>query len=245
MNVSRPIRFALLLAAAMPLAAAGRAAAQYVPYARYGSSGWGPYASPSAAYVDRGVMEAQKGADRRQQLDQTFQQQQSRNNFLLDQSRQNSAWIAQNRQSVEQFRMQQLQTQSQQAAAYTARAPAAVAAQPLPLLPGPPVSNPPAASPPATVHPELSGGDFYWGSILGDPRFEAPRSELEKLLGGRKWPQAGRTSSEYDAMIDLVGKMKGVLRQIADELKGSEYVGVEEFLDDLIAHVRAAANPKK
>jgi hypothetical protein len=195
-------------------------------------------------------MEAQKGADRRQQLDQTFQQQQSRNNFLLDQSRQNSAWIAQNQQSVEQFRMQQLQTQSQQSAAYTARANATAAAQPLPLLPGPPVSNPPAANPPAanppaTAHPELSGGDFYWGSILGDARFDAPRSELEKLLGGRKWPQAGQTSSEYDEMIALVGKMKGILRQIAAELKATEYVAVEDFLNDLVAHVRAAANPKK
>ena len=78
----------ILLLVAASLLATDSAVAQFLPHSSYGRGyGWGPYVSPRSSYVNRGVMEAQKGADRRQQLALNAQQHRSQNEFLLDQAR--------------------------------------------------------------------------------------------------------------------------------------------------------------
>ncbi len=233
----RPIVFALLTGVAATWLA-DRAEAQYVPYARYGNYGFGPYVSPSSAYVDRGAVAAQKGADRRQQLDQTFQQHTATNRYLLEQAQQNSAWIAQNQATVDQFRLQQVQTQSQQfAAAQTARAQPPAGSLPLVTLYE---AQKKAASPEGAKQ-----GAVRWPTLLMDPRFDEPRAKLDKLLEAWKSSKVGLTSGEYEEMAALARQMKDILRGMAAQLNAAEYLTVQDLLDDVIAKAQAAANPNK
>ncbi len=236
MHFTRTAIVALCLAALWP-AWGEKAQAQFVPHTRYGSYGWGPFVSPSAAVVDRGVMAAQKGADRRQQLGQTYQEKTQRNEFLKQQSRQNSAWIAQNQAAVDQIRMQQVQTQSQQLAAMAARAPAAEAS-------GTPLVDIYESEKSKTEAP-ASDGPVRWPSLLLDPRFERPRVKLDKLLAAWKSTEAGLTSAEYQEIANLAGQMKETLRGLAPQLNAAEYLTVQEFLDDIIRRAQAAADPNR
>jgi hypothetical protein len=240
MSPSRIINAALVLGAIGPLVTTGTARAQYVPYARYGAPyGWGAYPNPSAPVIPRGMVAAQKGADRRQQLAENFAQHQATNAFLSDQAARSSAWVADNQRSVQQFRMMQLDQQAKQFAAMAERTSQAPAAP----LPGLPAVGPATSAPPTETQPAAPSATGRWPTLLKDPRFAKPREQLDDLLGSQGVVRGGLTSAEYEEIIAAADQMEQILRGMASELNAAEYLAVKGFLDDLIARAKAAMNP--
>lgn len=84
-----------------------------------------------------------------------------------------------------------------------------------------------------------------WPTLLLDPRFDEPRAKLDKLIGEWKRNKAGLTSAEYEEIATAAKQMKEVLRGLAPQLNASEFLNVQDLLDDVIAKAESAANPNK
>lgn len=226
------VKIALLLALVVATSAAQ---AQYVPYARGGYGGWGGWPRPSASYIPREAMAAQKGADRRQGLAQNFAQQQARNSFLQGQAAANSARINQTQQSRSASWTNIAMRQAEQNAARRRSFPLPAAGTG--SLPLPPATTPAPAR--VTQSPAATGNQ--WPTLLNDSRFAVPREKLLKLIEAHEKSREGLTTAEYEEAIELAGEMKDVLREMASELNAAEYLNVQRFLDELIAKARAFA----
>jgi hypothetical protein len=227
------------LAAAVAAVLLSEAApAQLVPYRSSGSYGWGPYPSASASYIDRGVMAAQQGADRRQALATNARRHENMNQYLMGQAQRNSAWAGQNQAMTQQLRLQEMQRQNAQTAAL-ARLPAPAAG----TSPPPAGLALPSAAATAPAQPPASSGGGQWPSLLSDPRFAEPRAELAKLLAAEQATEARLTSQEYQEIVAAAARMKEILRGMAGELNAAEYLMVSDFLDKLMATYRAKAEP--
>lgn len=234
-----------LAAALMAVLLAEAAPGQFVPYRSSGSYGWGPYPQVSSSVVNRGVVAAQEGADRRQGVALSARRQENMNQYLMGQAQRNTAWASQNTAQINQLRLQQMQRESAQVAALNrlGGAPAGTSPAPTTMLPlataggsTTPATRP--ASPPPT---EGTG----WPSLLGAAQFAEPRAELEKLLAADAASEAGLTSEEYKEIVAAAGQMKEILRGMAGRLNAAEYLLVDDFLNELIAKYQAKAEPTK
>jgi len=208
------------------------APAQIVPYGGYGY-GWGPYASPSRSYVDRGVMAQQKGANQRMMLSQAYSQHQNTNQFLLGQSSRTPSPYLGIDASVEQARMQQAQRQSQQVAAMNRQRDVFSR-----MAPGVPIV------PPSSVL-QRAANQTRWPSLLTDPRFDEPRREIDKLLAREQSSEVRLTSGEYEEIVEAAAQMKDILRSVASRVNAAEYLAVEKFLDEMIQQYQSKAKPSQ
>jgi len=251
MRVTRLVLMTIALSAACHLVAP-EATAQYVPYSRYG--GWGAFPDPSRGVVDRGVMAAQEGADRRQSLAQNFAQHQAMNQFLVGESQRRSMPSAGAGTSVNDLRMQTLASQARPRAAEPAASFAPVSA-PLPLR-LPTLSSATTADPlAASVEPgtgessrtvsTAGGKELRWPTLLRTSPFDEPRQEIEQVLTAAESRDARPTAAECREIAALLGQMKGILRGLASQLNAEEYLAVEDVLDGLIARAKSAAESSK
>lgn len=221
---------------------------QFVPSSRSGLYyGWGPYVSD--AVVPRGAKAAQEGADRRQQLQQNFQQHQAMNQSLMNSARQQTAEIHQRRETTDQLRMSLATQQSNRLAAASQRAyvpPAGV-----PSLPAGPTMPLPQDKPdgktvdaPPTSEKIPTSGEMRWPTVLRESQFDQPRSELEKLLTAAHQSTAGLTSAEYEEIHGAAEKMRSILRSMAHELSAAEFLWVDEYLQNLAKQADKLAHPE-
>ena len=235
MRLPSTMKIAFSMAVAAAFGVAGVAEAQYVPYGGYGQGGWGGWSRPSASYIPRDAMAAQKGADRRQALALNAAQQKSRNDLLLGQAQRSSATINQSQQaSRDAWRDVAMRQDEARAARQRSLAAARVPTVRLPGLTEPETPKPPAA----TTEPGTR-----WPTLLNDSRFAVPRAKLQELLSDAAASTDGLTTAEYEEIVKQAEEMKDVLRRMASELNAAEYLAVERFLNDLTAKAKAAVKP--
>ena len=216
------------------------AAAQFVPYSRYGGYGWGR--NPSALPSPDAVL-ADRGRDRRQIMAQTSRQQRDRNQFLVNQSRRNTAWTASSQQSMEQARMSQARSRQQQ---FASRSGTYLPTTPVGPPPREPAATPPRRTPlepPAQVTEPLD--TKRWPTLLEDPRFSEPRATLERLLAKAEATNTSLAVFEYRMIVDAAEEMKEILRGMAHELNAAEFLLVQQFLDGIISDYQSKANPPR
>jgi hypothetical protein len=220
--------------------------AQFVPPSRSGMYyGWGPYVSD--AVVPRSTRAAQEGADRRQQLQQNFAQHQAMNQQLLSTAQQRTAQIKQQRQTTDQLRMNLAQQHADRLASASQGAympPAGVPGLPAgPTVPGPKSEAGDDGSEPPATSAIPTSGEMRWPTVLREPQFDKPRSELEKLLRAAHQSQAGLTSAEYEDIVKAAEKMREILRSMVHDLSAAEYLWVDQYLQNLAKQATQLAHP--
>ena len=207
------------------------AMAQYGPWGASPYVSWGAYPSMNAAAAQRTIY-TQKQAAQRQGLAQAQQRHTAQNQFLMSQSRAQSAFAASNtRAAAESFVQRQQPRQTVVYGGGRARAAAP--------------SVDPAAALPTRLPESYKSAKRYdevvdWPSLLKASTFRTPRVRIETLMLKAEPGGPGLSESNYKDIVLSVNRMKNSLERMADGLNAREYIGVVNYLDELTKPAKAA-----
>jgi hypothetical protein len=97
---------------------------------------------------------------------------------------------------------------------------------------------------PAAASPQAPPAIIPWPQVLCDPRFAHERETVEAPFRRSLIGQGSPAGEDFQAIVDSVEKMRGILRQMTAEISVREGLGAERFLDQLASEAREEANVK-
>ena len=228
MHRSSSIVAGLVVLLAIATVAASSAFAQYVPGGFDPYLSWGAYPAMNAAAENRTIY-AEKSAAQRQSLAQIQQRHSAQNQFLMSQSRGQSQFAAENSRAASEAWLRA--NQPRQSIVYSA--PAAVA---------PPSSDfaMPARLPSSGQAATPYDQTVDWPSLLKSSAFREPRVRIETIMTKAEPGGAGLTETDYQEVVMAVNRMKDTLKRMTERLNAAEYIGVVNYLDELVKRAGAA-----